>query len=80
MSRRSPPRESSDQCSREASGRRWRFDPALADGRAALLATALDDPNARSIILVEWEAGRIVTIHDFLYASYIMDGIAISTF
>ena len=64
----------------EASGRRWRLDPALADGRAALLATALDDPNARSIILVEWEAGRIVTIHDFLYASYIMDGIAISTF
>jgi len=63
----------------EASDRRWRLAPAFADGRPALLATALDDPNARSVVLLEWEEGRIATIRDFLYASYIMDGIAIST-
>jgi RNA polymerase sigma-70 factor (ECF subfamily) len=63
----------------EASDRRWRLDPGFADGRPALLATALDDPNARSVVLLEWEQGRIGAIRDFLYASYIMDGLAIST-
>jgi RNA polymerase sigma-70 factor, ECF subfamily len=52
-----------------ASPRRWRATPVLADGRPALLATALDDADARSVILLEWDGARIGAIRDFLYAS-----------
>lgn len=62
----------------ETSDRRWRLEPALADGRPALLATALDDPNVRSVITIEWDGGRIVMIRDYLHAPYVMEGLAIS--
>lgn len=61
----------------EASARHWHLDPVLADGRPALLATALDDASVRSVILLGWDAGRIATIRDFHYAPYVMEGLAV---
>ena len=56
----------------------WRVKPALAEGRAALLATNPDDIGDRYIILLGWSDGRIITIRDFLHARYVMDGIDIA--
>ena len=56
----------------------WRVKPALAEGRAVLLATNPDDISDRYIILLGWSDGRIITIRDFLHARYVMDGIDIA--
>jgi RNA polymerase sigma-70 factor (ECF subfamily) len=53
------------------------MEAALIDGRPALLATDPVDPNARFVVLLDWSDGRIVSIRDFHYARYIMDGIDI---
>ena len=55
----------------------WRMQPVLLDGRAALLATDPDDPNISFPVLLAWSDGRIVSIRDFHYARYVMDGIDI---
>lgn len=56
----------------------WRAAPVLADGRPALLLTDPDDAANRSLVLLGWSDGRIVTIRDFLHARYVMDGIDIA--
>ncbi|HMI18358.1 MAG TPA: sigma-70 family RNA polymerase sigma factor [Sphingomonas sp.] len=56
----------------------WRVEPVLAEGRPALLATDPDNANSRFVILLGWSDGRIVTIRDFHYARYVMDGIDIA--
>ena len=55
----------------------WRMQPAILDGRAALLATDSANPDACFPVLLEWSDGRIVSIRDFHYARYVMDGIDI---
>jgi len=56
----------------------WRVEPVSADGRPALLLVDPEDAENRFIVLLGWSDGRIVTIRDFLYARYIMDGIDIA--
>jgi RNA polymerase sigma-70 factor (ECF subfamily) len=56
----------------------WRVEPVLAEGRPALLATDPDNAASRFVILLGWSDGRIITIRDFHYARYVMDGIDIA--
>jgi len=56
----------------------WRMEPALIDGRPALLATDPDDAQARFLVLLDWSDGRITGIRDFHYARYVMNGIDIA--
>jgi len=55
----------------------WHMESALIDGRPALLAMDPADPEARFAVLLDWSDGRIVSIRDFHYARYMMDGIDI---
>jgi RNA polymerase sigma-70 factor, ECF subfamily len=55
----------------------WYFAAGSVEGRAAILVL---DPNDRTkppsyFILLSWQDGKIVSIRDFLYASYVMDGV-----
>jgi RNA polymerase sigma-70 factor, ECF subfamily len=50
----------------------------LAEGRAALLLTQPDTGALRSVVLLGWKNGRIAAIRDFLYADYVMEGLAVS--
>jgi RNA polymerase sigma-70 factor (ECF subfamily) len=58
----------------------WWLAPGLAEGRPALLVGAPDDPTGAVayIVLLTWMAGRMVTIRDFRYAPYVMDGLAVT--
>jgi RNA polymerase sigma-70 factor (ECF subfamily) len=58
----------------------WRFSPGLAEGRPALLAS---DPGAAAeailyVVLLDWADGRIASIRDFRYASYVMETLAVT--
>jgi len=54
----------------------WHFVPGFVEGRPAILvynpANLAGPPTY--FILIEWRADRLVTIRDFLYASYVMEG------
>jgi RNA polymerase sigma-70 factor (ECF subfamily) len=59
-----------------ADAQHWYFALGYVEGRAAILVL---DPNDRAkapqyFILVDWRDDRIVSIRDFLYASYAMEG------
>ena len=56
----------------------WHVEPVLADGRPALLAADPADAANRFVVLLDWSDGRIITIRDFIYARYVMDGIDIA--
>lgn len=56
----------------------WHVEPALADGQPALLATDPADATNRFVVVLDWSDGRIITIRDFHYARYVMDGIDIA--
>ncbi len=53
----------------------WHFVAGFVDGRPAILVRDPKDLAARPkyFVLLEWSAGRIATIRDFLYASYVTD-------
>jgi RNA polymerase sigma-70 factor (ECF subfamily) len=55
----------------------WRFVPGLVEGRPAILALDAAEPAAPPafFILLEWAGGAIVSIRDFLFARYVMDGL-----
>ena len=54
----------------------WRFIAGIVEGRPAILAVNAAEPESRPsfFILLEWANGEIVSIRDFLFARYIMDG------
>ena len=58
----------------------WRFTPAFADGRPALLVSVSPAATSafRYVVLLDWSGERIAAIRDFRFATYIMDGLAIS--
>jgi len=62
----------------QAAETRWHVEPAIADGHSALLVTDPTDTANRFVVLLDWSDGRIITIRDFLYARYVMDGIDIA--
>jgi RNA polymerase sigma-70 factor (ECF subfamily) len=55
----------------------WRFAVGSAEGRPALLVSNPRDPvhTPLYVVLLEWSDGRITTIRDFLYATYVMEGL-----
>jgi len=54
----------------------WRFTPGIVEGRPAILATDAAEPEGAPafFILLEWTDGVVVSIRDFLFARYVMDG------
>jgi RNA polymerase sigma-70 factor (ECF subfamily) len=54
----------------------WQFAPGLVDGRLAILAFDRDDSLSvpKYFVLLEWADGAIVTIRDFVFARYAIDG------
>jgi len=54
----------------------WHFVPGFVEGRPAILvynpANLAGPPTY--FVLIEWRGDRLVTIRDFLYAPYVMDG------
>jgi len=65
--------------SRYAASEQWTFAPAVVDGRAAMLVydreVSLETP--AYFVALDIERDRVVAIHDFLFARYAMDGIAL---
>jgi RNA polymerase sigma-70 factor (ECF subfamily) len=60
-----------------AAAKQWVFAAGVADGRAAMLVydrrISLETP--AYFVALEFDGGRVVSIHDFLYARYAMEGI-----
>jgi RNA polymerase sigma-70 factor (ECF subfamily) len=54
----------------------WQLVPGFIDRRPAILVFDLHDPRGQptSFILLDWEDGRVLSIQDFLFARYAMDG------
>ena len=54
----------------------WHFVPGFVEGRAAILVYNPANPAGPPtyFVLLEWRADRLVTIRDFLYAPYVMEG------
>jgi RNA polymerase sigma-70 factor (ECF subfamily) len=58
----------------------WRFAPAMAEGRPALLVTdtSREKTVADYVVLLDWKDGRIAAIRDFRFAPYVMDGMEVT--
>lgn len=56
----------------------WRLFPGLVDGRPAILVCDPDDSTGRPkyFMVLEWTADAVLTIRDFRYARYALDGAA----
>jgi RNA polymerase sigma-70 factor (ECF subfamily) len=63
-----------------AAAKQWAFAAAVADGRPAMLVydreVSLETP--AYFVALDFDGDRLVSIHDFLYARYAMDGINLS--
>lgn len=58
----------------------WVFTPGLAEGRPALLVSNPADTSGtvEYLVLLDWSNGQISAIHDFFYAQYVTDGLAVT--
>ena len=56
----------------------WRFRVGRVEGRPALLAGGENDDAVRYVVLLDWSDGKIAAIQDFIYAPYVMDGLAVA--
>jgi RNA polymerase sigma-70 factor, ECF subfamily len=58
----------------------WRLTPGLAEGRPALLVSNPADTSGTVayVVLLDWSNGRISVIHDYFYAQYVTDGLAVT--
>lgn len=61
---------------RYASAPPWRFTLGFAEGRPALLVSAPDGGDLRYVVLLGWAGDKVASIRDFLYAPYIVEGLA----
>jgi len=63
-----------------AAAKQWAFAAGVVDGRAAMLVydrdVSLEAP--AYFVALDFDGDRVVSIHDFLYARYAMDGIDLS--
>lgn len=63
-----------------AAAKRWAFAAGAVDGRAAMIVfdreKSLETP--AYFVALDFEGERVVAIHDFLYARYAMEGIALT--
>jgi RNA polymerase sigma-70 factor (ECF subfamily) len=60
----------------------WHLTPGLVEGRAAALVSDPNNPSAPPayFILLNWSKDGLMTIRDFRYAQYAMEGAAFVTF
>lgn len=56
----------------------WRFRVGLVEGRPGLLVGGEADDAVRYVVLLDWSDGKIAAIRDFLYAPYVMEGLAVA--
>jgi RNA polymerase sigma-70 factor, ECF subfamily len=65
-----------------AAAKQWAYAAGVADGRAAMLVydreISLRTP--AYFVALDFDGDRVVSIHDFLYARYAMDGVDLSLF
>jgi len=65
---------------RYAACQQWAFAAGVVDGRAAMLVydreVSLDTP--AYFVALDFDGDRVISIHDFLFARYAMDGIDLS--
>ena len=63
-----------------AAAKQWAYAAGVVDGRAAMLVydrgVSLDTP--AYFVALDFDGDRVVSIHDFLYARYAMDGVDLS--
>jgi RNA polymerase sigma-70 factor, ECF subfamily len=63
-----------------AAAKQWAYAAGVVDGRAAMLVydreISLETP--AHFVALDFDGDRVVTIHDFLYARYAMDGVDLS--
>src|SRR5580658_775319 len=63
-----------------AAAKRWAYAAGVVDGRAAMLVydreISLETP--AYFVALDFEGDRVVSVHDFLYARYAMDGVDLS--
>jgi RNA polymerase sigma-70 factor, ECF subfamily len=63
-----------------AAAKRWAYAAGVVDGRAAMLVyyreVSLETP--AYFVALDFDSDRVVSIHDFLYARYAMDGVDLS--
>jgi len=63
-----------------AAAKQWAFAAGIADGRAAMLVydrnVSLETP--AYFVALEFAGDRVISVHDFLYARYAMEGIDLS--
>jgi RNA polymerase sigma-70 factor (ECF subfamily) len=63
-----------------AAAKQWAYAAGVVDGRAAMLvydgAVSLEAPGY--FVALDFDGDRVVSIHDFLYARYAMDGVDLS--
>jgi len=54
----------------------WQLAPGLVDGRPALLALDPDDRRGPPLyfLLLEWNSEQVISIRDFRYARYALEG------
>ena len=59
-----------------ASHSNWRFAAALVDGQPAIIVQDPDDPDGRPryFVVLGWAGDKLVTIRDFVFARYALDG------
>jgi RNA polymerase sigma-70 factor (ECF subfamily) len=64
---------------RYAASAQWAFAPALVDGRSAMLVYDREVSLATPayFVTVDFDGDRVVSIHDFLFARYAMEGVEI---
>ena len=57
----------------------WHLMPGLVDGRAAALVCDPGDPKGqpRYFVLLDWSAAGLISIRDFRYARYAIEGAAV---
>src|SRR6202522_1817172 len=63
-----------------AAAKQWAYAAGVVDGRAAMLVydREISLATPASFVALDFEGDRLVSIHDFLYARYAMDGIDLS--
>ena len=65
---------------RYAVSEQWAFAPGLVDGRAAMIVydREVSAETPAYFVALDFDGDRVVSIHDFLFARYAMDGVDLS--
>jgi RNA polymerase sigma-70 factor, ECF subfamily len=72
--------EVGEYCAAYAAAKQWAYAVGVVDGRAAMLVYDREISLGTPVYFValDFDGDRVVSIHDFLYARYAMDGVDLS--